>query len=235
MTGQWEVCSSTGTPDLVWQGPLDYEEDDPDEQDAARLHWEEGKAGPGAACRMASTGRSGRQTRAAVASSGRVEVWVLRPPTPWPGRSNVRAPEREEVVSEGSLEEGELRNSGSETEWWERKGQGAYNPVRQSLQVKQAVTRTGGRRKERMGAEARTVQEQPPLLSPASPAMLLSTGAAGEGEITAATWVLKGEQRLKALRFNFEKYATLFALSLSFPLERPRKMNEGSPAPARTR
>ncbi|KAJ1156130.1 hypothetical protein NDU88_008854 [Pleurodeles waltl] len=55
---QWDIGSSPGTPDLVWQGPLDYEDDDPGEQDAARVHWEEGKAGPGAASRMASAGWS---------------------------------------------------------------------------------------------------------------------------------------------------------------------------------
>ncbi|KAJ1108308.1 hypothetical protein NDU88_005684 [Pleurodeles waltl] len=67
---QWDVESSPGTPDLDWQGPLDYEDDDPGKQDVARLYWEEEKAGPGAASRMASAGRSRRRYGAADASSG---------------------------------------------------------------------------------------------------------------------------------------------------------------------
>ncbi|KAJ1089133.1 hypothetical protein NDU88_002284 [Pleurodeles waltl] len=47
----------------------------------------------------------------------------------------------EEVESDVSLEEGELRNSGIESEWWERKGWGAANPVRESFKAKHAVQR----------------------------------------------------------------------------------------------
>ncbi|KAJ1116064.1 hypothetical protein NDU88_004283 [Pleurodeles waltl] len=43
---------------------------------------------------------------------------------------------RDEVESDVSLEEGELRNSGSEAEWWERKGRGASNPVHLSRETK---------------------------------------------------------------------------------------------------
>ncbi|KAJ1216189.1 hypothetical protein NDU88_003795 [Pleurodeles waltl] len=33
--GKWDISSSPGTPDLSWQGPLDYGDEDPGEQDAA--------------------------------------------------------------------------------------------------------------------------------------------------------------------------------------------------------
>ncbi|KAJ1105978.1 hypothetical protein NDU88_003381 [Pleurodeles waltl] len=175
------------------EGPLDYEEDDPGEQDAARVHWKEGKADPGSASRMASAGWSRRCIGAADASSGRCGGEGIAPPVaaaqeeqrPGPSRrrsedrgeysgcvrcggSGVSAGEREER-SEESLEEGELRNSGSEYDWWERGGRGTSNPVRQSFQVQRSGTRRGERRGERRGGEERTVQEQPPLLSPESP------------------------------------------------------------------
>ncbi|KAJ1190007.1 hypothetical protein NDU88_006747 [Pleurodeles waltl] len=185
---------SPGTPDLVWQGPLDFEEDDPGEQDAARTPWDEAKAGPGSASRMSSAGQRGRRQAAADASSGRCGGVGFAPPMPRPGRSNVRALQgcgrraegsiqvvrcvvavvrmtrgavaRDEVESDMSLEEGELHNSGSEAEWWERKGRGGFNPVRKSLQAEHVVRRPGGRLKERVGGEARKVQERPLLLSP---------------------------------------------------------------------
>ncbi|KAJ1132489.1 hypothetical protein NDU88_010798 [Pleurodeles waltl] len=73
----------------------------------------------------------------------------------------------EEAESDVSLKEGELRNSGSEAEWWERKGRGDSNPVRKSFQVAEHLFgRPGGHQKERAGGEVRTVQERPPLLSP---------------------------------------------------------------------
>ncbi|KAJ1169827.1 hypothetical protein NDU88_001715 [Pleurodeles waltl] len=53
------------------QDPLDFEEEDPGKQEAARSPWEEVKAGPGAASRMSSAGRRGRRREAADASSGR--------------------------------------------------------------------------------------------------------------------------------------------------------------------
>ncbi|KAJ1096068.1 hypothetical protein NDU88_001214 [Pleurodeles waltl] len=40
---QWDISSSPGTPDLSWQGQLDYGEEDPGEQDAARGRWGEEK------------------------------------------------------------------------------------------------------------------------------------------------------------------------------------------------
>ncbi|KAJ1115551.1 hypothetical protein NDU88_003774 [Pleurodeles waltl] len=77
---QWDIGSSPGTPDLVWQGPLDYEDDDPGKQDAARVHWEEGKAGPGAASWMASAGWSRRRYGAADAFSGLCGGEGIAPP-----------------------------------------------------------------------------------------------------------------------------------------------------------
>ncbi|KAJ1155056.1 hypothetical protein NDU88_007792 [Pleurodeles waltl] len=82
---------SPGTPDLFGHGTLDFEEDDPGEQGAALIPWEEEKAGPRAASRMASSGRYGRQRRAADAFSGRCGGVGDAPPTPRPGKSNVRA------------------------------------------------------------------------------------------------------------------------------------------------
>ncbi|KAJ1193316.1 hypothetical protein NDU88_002615 [Pleurodeles waltl] len=74
---------------------------------------------------------------------------------------------REEAESDVSLEEGELRNSVSEAEWWEQKGRGDSNPVRKSFQVAEHLLgRPGGRQKERAGGEVWTVQKRPPLLSP---------------------------------------------------------------------
>ncbi|KAJ1190002.1 hypothetical protein NDU88_006742 [Pleurodeles waltl] len=63
------LCPST--PDLFGEGPLDFGEEDPGEQRAALVPWEEAKAGPWAASRMASSGRRGRRRRAADASSRR--------------------------------------------------------------------------------------------------------------------------------------------------------------------
>ncbi|KAJ1089169.1 hypothetical protein NDU88_002320 [Pleurodeles waltl] len=174
------------TPDLVWQGPLDFNEEDPGEQEAALIPWEEGKASPGAASRMASSGWRGRRRKAADASSGRCggvgdvppdaaawEEQCLGPSTRWsenageytgcawcggPGEHGVeRGSFREEKMSDVSLEEGELRTSGSEAEWWERQGQGrgASNRVRKSLQVTHAALRPRGRSQERVRGEER--------------------------------------------------------------------------------
>ncbi|KAJ1119661.1 hypothetical protein NDU88_007846 [Pleurodeles waltl] len=101
--GQGGVCSSPGTPDLVWQGPLDFEEDDPGEQDAARTPWDEAKAGPGAASRISSAGRRGRRQEAADASSGLCGGVGFAPPTPRPGRSNVQARQGCCQRTEGSI------------------------------------------------------------------------------------------------------------------------------------
>ncbi|KAJ1135602.1 hypothetical protein NDU88_002040 [Pleurodeles waltl] len=188
--GQWDISSSPGTPDLSWQGPLDYGDEDPGEQDAARVHWGEGKAGPWAASRIASSGWSRRRSGAADASTGRCGGEGVAPPVAAaqkeqrPGPSRRRSKDRGEYSncvrcggsgasavmweerSEESLEEGELRNSGSEYEWWESGGRGTSNPVRKSLQVQRSGTRRGASRGERKGGEARTVQERLPLLSP---------------------------------------------------------------------
>ncbi|KAJ1166609.1 hypothetical protein NDU88_007008 [Pleurodeles waltl] len=147
-----------GTPDLLWQDPLDFEEGDPGKQDAARSPWEEEKAGPGAAGRMTSAGRRGRRREAVDAPSGRCGGVGFAPPdaTAWeeqrPGPSRIRGksrgvaagcmycgccgaggtpgPARSKVEGEESLEEGELGSSKSETEWWERgKGWGDTNPA----------------------------------------------------------------------------------------------------------
>ncbi|KAJ1194013.1 hypothetical protein NDU88_003308 [Pleurodeles waltl] len=181
------------TPDLFEQGPLDFDEEDPGEQRAALVPWEEVKASPRAASRMASTGRCGRRRRVADTSSRLCGGLGHAPPnaTAWEeqrlGPRRRRGTERvsagcacchgkgewgvrkgsdvEERMSEVSLEEGELRNSGSENEWWEQQGQGVSNPVRQSLQVSQ-VGRRSSASQERLGGEQRKVQERPPLLSP---------------------------------------------------------------------
>ncbi|KAJ1213768.1 hypothetical protein NDU88_001399 [Pleurodeles waltl] len=187
--GQWVMSSSPGTSDLSWQGQLDYSDEDPGELDAARVHWGEGKAGPGAASRISSSGWSKQRSGAADASTGRYGGEGIAPPVAAaqkeqrPGSSRRRSKQRGEYSScvrcggtgasaveceegsEESLEEGELRNSGSEYEWWERGGQGTSNPVRKSLQVQRSGTRHGERRGERKGGEARTVQERTPLLS----------------------------------------------------------------------
>ncbi|KAJ1125543.1 hypothetical protein NDU88_003971 [Pleurodeles waltl] len=153
--GQRGVLSYPGTPDLVCQGPLDFGEEDPGEQEAARTPWDEVKAGSGAASWMASTGWRGRRREAADASSERCGGVGYAPPdaAAWeeqrPGPSRMRSKSRgdytgcalcggsgehevvgglaqEEVVSDVSLEEGELRNSGSEAEWWERQERGGF-------------------------------------------------------------------------------------------------------------
>ncbi|KAJ1144200.1 hypothetical protein NDU88_010502 [Pleurodeles waltl] len=151
---QWDMSSSPGTPDLSWQGQLDYGDEDPGEQDTARVHWGEGKAGPWAASRIASSGWSRRRSGAADASTGRCGGEGIAPPVAAaqkeqrPGLSGRRSKQRGEYSScvrcsgsgasavewgersEESLEEGELRNSGSEYEWWESRGRGTSNPVR---------------------------------------------------------------------------------------------------------
>ncbi|KAJ1210406.1 hypothetical protein NDU88_005770 [Pleurodeles waltl] len=154
-----------GTPDLFEHGPLDFEGDDPGEQGAALLPWEEEKAGPRAASRMASTGRRSWRMRAADASAGLCGREGVTPPdaAAWEEQrlgskkkwlyegesagcvhcsgSSVRGLRKgldeEDRMSEVTLEEGELRTSGSESEWWDRQGRGVANPVRQSLQVSQ--------------------------------------------------------------------------------------------------
>ncbi|KAJ1206861.1 hypothetical protein NDU88_002254 [Pleurodeles waltl] len=181
-----------GTPDLFGHGPLDFEDDDPGEQRAALSPWEEEKASPRAASRMASSGRHGRRRRAADASArlcGGVgdappdaaawEEQRLGPVRQWRYGGEAagcaqckgsgvkgwkKSLEEEERRSVVTLEEGELRSSGSESEWWERQGRGVANPVRQSLQVSQVNSQSKAAR-ERLG-EQRKVQERPPLLSP---------------------------------------------------------------------
>ncbi|KAJ1200657.1 hypothetical protein NDU88_004478 [Pleurodeles waltl] len=63
----------------------------------------------------------------------------------------------EEGMSDMSFEEGELRTSGSETEWWERQGRGVSNPVRKSLQVSQAGRRSTGSSLEQRKGEQRKI------------------------------------------------------------------------------
>ncbi|KAJ1129025.1 hypothetical protein NDU88_007396 [Pleurodeles waltl] len=166
------------------QDTLDFEEEDPGEEEAARTPWEEAKAGPGAGSRMSSAGRRGRRREAADASSGRCGFFA--PDTAaWeeqrPGPSGIQPKRRgeytgcvvcggcgahdargtvvrDEVESDVSLEEGELRNSGREADWWERKGRGDSNPVRKSFQVEHTVGRPGGSQKERVGGEARKIK-----------------------------------------------------------------------------
>ncbi|KAJ1155768.1 hypothetical protein NDU88_008497 [Pleurodeles waltl] len=188
--GRWGSSYPPGTPDLSWQGLLDYEEEDPGEQEAARVRWGEEKAGPWAASRMASSGRSRRRSGAADASTGPYGGVGVTPPVAAvqkeqrPGPSRRRSNQRGEysscvrcggsgasvveweVRSEESLEEGELRNSESEYEWWESGGRGTSNPVRKLLQAQRLGARRVERRGERKGGEARTVQERPPLQSP---------------------------------------------------------------------
>ncbi|KAJ1174333.1 hypothetical protein NDU88_006155 [Pleurodeles waltl] len=96
--------SSPGTPDLVWQGPLDFEEYDPIEQDAARTPWDEAKAGPGAASWMSSAGRHGRRQGAPDAPSGLCGGVGFAPPMPRFGRSNVRARQGCGRRAEGSIQ-----------------------------------------------------------------------------------------------------------------------------------
>ncbi|KAJ1170920.1 hypothetical protein NDU88_002791 [Pleurodeles waltl] len=147
-----------GTPDLFEQDPLDFEDEDPGEQGAALAPWDEEKASPRAASRMASTGRRSRRRRAADASArlcGSVggtppdaaawEEQRLGPVRQWQydgeaagcahckgsgGRGWKKRLDDEDRMSEVTLEEGELRTSGSESEWWERQGRGVANPVR---------------------------------------------------------------------------------------------------------
>ncbi|KAJ1153498.1 hypothetical protein NDU88_006257 [Pleurodeles waltl] len=184
------LTSALGNSADGGRGPLDYEEDDPGEQEAARRHWEEEKATPGAASRMASSGRRGRRVGAAEASARLYGGVGVAPPDaaaweeqrPGPSRSSldirgeysgasrcggerVVVRQRDEGVSDKSLEEGEVR-SGSEQEWWMKQGRGNANPVRQSLQVKRTGRPSRGRREEHNVGEARKVQERPPLLSP---------------------------------------------------------------------
>ncbi|KAJ1166535.1 hypothetical protein NDU88_006935 [Pleurodeles waltl] len=187
-----EGVGAPGTPDLFEHGPLDFEEEDPGEQGAALAPWDEEKASPRAASRMTSTERRGRRRRAADASArlcGGVgnappdaaawEEQRLGPVRKWryegesAGCAHCKGSgvkglkkglDEEDRMSEVTLEEGELRTSGSESEWWERQGRGVANPVRKSLQVSQ-VNRQSEASQERWG-EQRKVQERPPLLSP---------------------------------------------------------------------
>ncbi|KAJ1123486.1 hypothetical protein NDU88_001955 [Pleurodeles waltl] len=147
-----------GTPDLFGHGPLDFEEEDPGEQRAALSPWEEEKASPRAASRMASSGRRGRRRRAADASArlcGSVgdappdaaawEEQRLGPVRQWRYEGEAagcaqckgsgvkgwrKRLDEEDRRSEVTLEEGELRTSGSESEWWDRQGRRVANPVR---------------------------------------------------------------------------------------------------------
>ncbi|KAJ1165611.1 hypothetical protein NDU88_006032 [Pleurodeles waltl] len=142
--GPEKLFLTPGTPDLVWQDPLDFEEEDPGEQDAARSPWEEAKAGPGAASRMTLSGRCGRRREAADAPSGRcggvgfaspdAAAWEEQRPIRYTGKEwsgvcrlrglwwlrcgwHHRGGCTQDVESDESLEEGELGNSGSEAEW----------------------------------------------------------------------------------------------------------------------
>ncbi|KAJ1169335.1 hypothetical protein NDU88_001228 [Pleurodeles waltl] len=92
------------TSDLVWQGPLDFDEEDPGEQGAALIPWEEVKAGPGAASQMALSGWRGRRWRAADAYSGRCGGVGDAPPTARLGRSNVQARHRDGLRTQGSMQ-----------------------------------------------------------------------------------------------------------------------------------
>ncbi|KAJ1107714.1 hypothetical protein NDU88_005103 [Pleurodeles waltl] len=65
-----EVSSNSGTPDLCWQEPLDFEEEEPSEQGAARPPWQEEKPGPGAAGWITSAGRRTGWREAADAPAG---------------------------------------------------------------------------------------------------------------------------------------------------------------------
>ncbi|KAJ1172368.1 hypothetical protein NDU88_004215 [Pleurodeles waltl] len=66
-----------------------------------------------------------------------------------------------------SIEEGELVESRSESDWWEcGKGRGVANPVLKSFQSeKRLLVWSGGRRRDGSGLEVRMAQERPPLLS----------------------------------------------------------------------
>ncbi|KAJ1142449.1 hypothetical protein NDU88_008774 [Pleurodeles waltl] len=169
--GVEESFSTPGTPDLLWQDTLDFEEEDPGEQCAAQSPWKEVKVGPGAAGRMTSAGRVDLRLQAAQFVVA-VDLGGAAGAVAW-----------HEEESDASLEEAELVNSGSETEWWERgKGQRDTNPVSKSLQVeKQLMGRAGGRRKERAGVEVRTVQERPPLLSPVKESSCFMVSVVSEG------------------------------------------------------
>ncbi|KAJ1117580.1 hypothetical protein NDU88_005778 [Pleurodeles waltl] len=215
--GLEELDSTPGTPDLLWQDTLDFEEEDPGEQDAARSPWEEVKVGAGVASRMTSTGRRGGRLEAADAPSGRCgfctpdsAAWEeQRPGRQVYGRrvlptgcvvcggcgagGTTGAVARHEDESDESLEEGELGNSGSEAEWWERgKGRGDVNPVHKSFQVeKQLVRWPGGSKKERTRVEARTVQERPPLLSPGEESSCSMVSVAWKRERIRCAWVVR--------------------------------------------
>ncbi|KAJ1127497.1 hypothetical protein NDU88_005896 [Pleurodeles waltl] len=157
-----EGVGAPGTPDLFEHGPLDFEEEDPGEQGAALAPWDEEKASPRAASRMTSTERRGRRRRAADASArlcGGVgnappdaaawEEQRLGPVRKWryegesAGCAHCKGSgvkglkkglDEEDRMSEVTLEEGELRTSGSESEWWERQGRGVANPVPRLLE-----------------------------------------------------------------------------------------------------
>ncbi|KAJ1146054.1 hypothetical protein NDU88_012336 [Pleurodeles waltl] len=94
-------CPST--PDLFCEGPLDFDEEDPGKQRAALVPWEEAKAGPWAASRMATSGQRGQRRRAADASPRRCGGVGDAPPTPQLGRSNVRVRRSEGLLKKGSM------------------------------------------------------------------------------------------------------------------------------------
>ncbi|KAJ1135276.1 hypothetical protein NDU88_001717 [Pleurodeles waltl] len=174
----------------MWQDTLDFDEEDPGELGAARSPWHEGKVRPGAAGRITSAGWRGQQREAAEGPSGWCGGVGFVPPNAGargdqrPGPSGMRrqrgvgsascavcsgcgksgaesAVGKHGVESDASFEDGELADSETEVEWWERgKGRWDVNPVPKSLQVEKS-----GRGKDRAGVEARSVQEWPPLLS----------------------------------------------------------------------
>ncbi|XP_069098457.1 uncharacterized protein [Pleurodeles waltl] len=179
-----------GTPDLFELGPLDFDGDDSGEHGAALLPWEEEKGSPRAANRMTSKGRRGRRGRAADAFSrlcggvgdtppgtaaweeqrlGSIKTWGYDSDYAGgargcgkSGKGVLKGLDGGDRMSDVSLEEGELRNSGSESEWWERSGRGVANPVRKSSQVSRRLKAS----QEAGRGEQRKVQERPPLLSP---------------------------------------------------------------------
>ncbi|KAJ1197986.1 hypothetical protein NDU88_001830 [Pleurodeles waltl] len=169
-----EAFFQPGTSNLGWQEVLDFDDAEPGEQNAAREPWWEEKAGPGAACRIASAGVRGGRRKAVDASAGRCGGKGFAPAGAATRGSSVRAHQTEqefwrEEGSEGSsVEEGELVECSDEQEWWEcGKGGGVANHVIQSLQNgKQLQVRTAGLGRDGSRLEKQTAQEQPALLSP---------------------------------------------------------------------
>ncbi|KAJ1108581.1 hypothetical protein NDU88_005957 [Pleurodeles waltl] len=97
---------------------------------------------------------------------------------------------RDEVESDVSLEEGELRNSGSEAEWWEWKGRGDSNPVRKSFQAEHAVGRPGAIRRSEL-KERRGRYKSGPLLSPGKASSCSMVSVASEAR-EASVRLVKG-------------------------------------------